>query len=158
MKRFSLVVACALVALMAAVPAAPVRAAEAEHEAAAKLLEALNMEKVFNDAINATLDLQIKQNPQLARLRGVMSAFFAKNMSWAALKDEIAAAYAAEFTAAELDEMTAFFKTPTGKKFASKQSLLMAKGMEIGQRRVQANMPELQRAIQEEMQKPAPQP
>jgi hypothetical protein len=40
------------------------------------------------------------------------------------IKDEIAKFYAQNFSAAEMEELTAFFSTPLGKKYASKSSFL----------------------------------
>jgi hypothetical protein len=118
-----------------------------------ELLNVMSMEKVLGDTITQMLDAQVQAQPQIAPFRQVMENFFKKHMSWAALKDEFADAYAQEFTEAELKEITAFFKTPIGQKMASKQAALTARGMKIGQARVQENMPELQAALQAEAQK-----
>ena len=40
------------------------------------------------------------------------------------IKDEIAKFYAQNFSSAEMEELTAFFSTPLGKKYASKSSFL----------------------------------
>jgi hypothetical protein len=41
--------------------------------------------------------------------------------------------YAQHFTAAEIDEVRAFYRTPTGQKFLSKQTVLALEGQLIGQ-------------------------
>jgi hypothetical protein len=153
MKKF---LALLLVACVMSVSARSAVAEEksASHQAAAlELLTVMNTEKTLTDSIKQMLDLQIKAQPQIAQFRGVMEDFFRKHMSWDALKDDLADAYAQELTEAELKEITAFYKTPAGKKFASKLSVLTARAMEIGQAKTQAHMPELQRAIQEEVMK-----
>nr|WP_262904578.1 DUF2059 domain-containing protein [Hymenobacter lucidus] len=59
--------------------------------------------------------------------------------------------YAKEFTEKELKDLTKFYETPVGQKFVTRQAFLMQAGMELGQRRVQENLPELQRAIEAKM-------
>ena len=65
-----------------------------------------------------------------------------------------------EFAEAELRDMIAFYKTPTGQKAIAKLPALMAKGAQIGQQRIQEHLPELQEAIkkriQEETKEPTP--
>jgi len=41
--------------------------------------------------------------------------------------------YAQHFTAAELDEVRAFYRTPTGQKFLGKQTVLALEGQRLGQ-------------------------
>jgi len=55
--------------------------------------------------------------------------------------------YMAEFSESELNELTKFYQTPLGKKTIQKMPALMAKGAEIGQKRVQKHLPELQAAL-----------
>ena len=118
--------------------------------AAAKLLEAMQAAENFDKAIKSSLDMRVKQQPALAPYRKTMMAFFAKYTSWNSLKGDMAKIYAAEFTIKELKELTAFYNTPLGKKVAKLQPTLMAKGRELGARRVQTNMGELKRMIQAE--------
>ena len=138
--------------LRAAPTTAPAPSPEAT-AAALELLDTMHMEKVLSDSITTMLDLQLKQNPEIQQFRPIMMDFFKKYMSWDALKDDMAGIYASEFTAAELKQMTAFYKTPVGQKMATKLSGLIAKGGEIGQRRVQEHIGELQDAIRAEMAK-----
>ena len=134
----------------------PAAKASADHKAAAmELLETMKLDQLLTQTIDTMLDAQVQQNPQIAPYKKVMKDFFKKYMSWAALKDDMAALYAEEFSAGELKELTAFYKTPLGQKLASKQGQLMTKGAALGQRRVQEHMPELQQAIAAEAQKNA---
>jgi uncharacterized protein len=96
------------------------------------------------------VDMQIKANAQIAPFRQVMLDFFAKYMSWDAMKDDMAKIYVEEFTLQELKDLTAFYKTPTGQKAALRVPQLMNKGADLGMRRVQDHMPELQKAVQDE--------
>ena len=93
------------------------------------------------------LAMQVQQNPALAPHQAQMKAFLSKYMSWASLKDDMAKLYMAEFSESELNELTKFYQTPVGKKTIQKMPALMAKGAEIGQKRVQEHLPELQAAL-----------
>ena len=76
-----------------------------------------------------------------------MKAFLNKYMGWASLKDDMAKLYMANFSESELNELNKFYQTPLGKKTVQKMPTLMTKGAEIGQKRVQEHLPELQAAI-----------
>lgn len=117
-------------------------------QAAMDLLLVMKMDVVMDDMIKQMLDAQIQSNPDIARFRPQMEAFFAKYISWAALKDDLASIYAEEFTEDEMKEIGNFYKTPTGQKLAQKLPVLTTKGAQLGQQRVQQNMAELQQSIQ----------
>lgn len=126
---------------------------DATNKAAEELLLAMKADKVLNQSIDEMLDVQAKQNPAMGRLRPVMKKFFDKHMSWNAIKTDMIALYAKEFTKEELEEMTRFYKSPVGQKMAEKTPLLTAKGMELGMKRVQENQSELQQMIEAELRK-----
>jgi hypothetical protein len=150
-----LLMAGSLTAVVAAETTAPEKStAKPEAIAAAhELFAVMDIGKMMDNAITKMVDVQVKQNPMIAPVKTVMLDFFRKYMSWDVLKDEMAKIYAEEFTIKELKELTAFYKSPLGQKMAQKMPVLMAKGAELGQRRVQEHMPELQAAIMAEMAK-----
>jgi len=125
------------------------RADEASHRKATEaLLSLMDMESLLSQSIDQMLQLQVQQNPTIAPYQSEMKAFFAKYMSWASLKNDMVNLYMAEFTEPELKELAAFYQTPVGKKTVQRMPVLMTKGAELGQRRVQEHLPELQAAIQ----------
>jgi len=119
-------------------------------EAALRLMDAMGMETALAQSIDASLDTQLKNNPELGPYRGVFRSFLAKYMSYAALKPQLASLYASEFSASELDAAADFYKTPAGRKFMEKMPALMSKSMELGQQAVRDHLPELQEAIKAE--------
>jgi uncharacterized protein len=144
-----------LIGAIALFQPAPARADEASHRKAVESLFALmGMERVLAESIDQMLAMQVQQNPALAQFQPQMKAFLSKYMSWASLKDDMAKIYMAEFTEAELKELTKFYETPLGKKTIQKMPGLMAKGAEIGQKRVQDHLPELQAALAAEKKAP----
>jgi uncharacterized protein len=151
MIRLAFVPVLVLLALAPAVRAAddPVTLKAAAEE----LLKAMNTEKVLADSVDPTLDMMTKINPQLAAHREVMNTFLRKHLLWDAIKDDLIALYAKEYTAEEMRELTAFYKTPIGKKIAEKQAKVATKSAELGMKRVQQNQGELIRMLQDAQKK-----
>ncbi len=121
--------------------------------AAERLLKLMNMDNVFDQMVEQSLAAQLAQNPQLAQFREVMLEFLNKHLSWQSLKPEMVAVYAETFTTDELGEISAFYETPTGQKALQKMPELFSKGAQIGMRRVQENIPELQAMLREAAEK-----
>ena len=107
----------------------------------------MNMKETSEKTIDQMLAMQVQQQPQLASYKDVMTAFLRKYVSYEALKGDMVKLYKAEFTEDEIREMTAFYRTPVGKKAVSKLPTLTASGAQLGMKRVQMNMGELQQAI-----------
>lgn len=125
---------------------------EAEREAEI-LLDSMGMELVLMQSISQMVDIQAQQNPALEPFKGVMMEFFEKHMSWSSLKPEFLRIYSTEFTVEELRDMNEFYATETGKKAIAKLPSLMEQGAQIGARRVQDNMAELQEMVEAESQR-----
>lgn len=119
-------------------------------QAAEELLRYTNVEKQLQGAIEQTVDIQVKANPQLAPRAGVLKKFFSKYMSWESLKDDIIKIYTDAFTENELKQITAFYKTPVGKKMLERTPEIMGKSMQLGVRRVQENQADLIRMLKED--------
>jgi hypothetical protein len=76
-----------------------------------------------------------------------------ERMSWDKLKPEYMKVYGDVFSEEEVTGIVAFYKTAIGQTMLAKMPLLMSKSMEISQRRMAGLMPEIQRQMQEVMQK-----
>lgn len=127
-----------------------IRGDEASHRKAAEsLLSQMNMDAVLSQTIDQTLQMQIKANPAIAPYEQEMKNFLKKYMSWAGLEGDMLKLYMDAFSESELNELNKFYQTPVGKKTLQQMPVLMAKGAEIGQRRVQEHLPELQATIAE---------
>jgi len=120
---------------------------------AARLLDTLNLERVLKESIETSLDAQIQRQPGLAPYRTVMLSFMAKYMSYEGLKGELVDIYAKEFSGEELATLREFYQTPVGRKAIERLPALMAQGMQMGQRRVQAHMGELEDMIKAETER-----
>jgi hypothetical protein len=152
MKRLSVVLAVLVVMMVGVSCLAAGQITDSHRQAAEELLVAMGMERTLEDSINSTLSMQLQQMPQLAQYEDVMRAFLYKYMSWEYLKEHIVQLYAEEFTEAELREITAFYRTETGKKLIELTPVLMNKGMAIGQQAVEEHLPELQQMVLQKMQ------
>ncbi|MBT9394293.1 DUF2059 domain-containing protein [Hymenobacter sp. NST-14] len=141
-------------ATVATSPAAPLSASH--RKAAETLLAATNSEQNLNLTIDRMLAGQIEQNPGMKAVEPEMRAYLTKYMSWASLKEEMIQLYAGAFTEKELKELTKFYLTPIGRKTIEKLPQLTTAGMELGQRRMQEHLPELQQAIAEKMKTQSP--
>lgn len=127
-----------------------------QRKAAEELLAATDSEKNLSATIDRLLTAQIEQNPGMKAVEPEMRAYLTKYMSWQAMKEDMVQLYAREFTEKELKELTKFYQTPTGRKTITKMPQLMQAGMEIGQKRMQEHLPELQQAIAEKLKNQAP--
>lgn len=132
------------------VAAAPITAGQ--RQAAEELLAAADSEKNLTVTIDRMLAVQLEQNPGMKAVEPEMRAYLTKYMSWSAMKEDLVQLYAREFTEKELRELTKFYRTPTGRKTITKMPELMQAGMEIGQKRMQEHLPELQKAIADKLQ------
>ncbi len=56
--------------------------------------------------------------------------------------------YTQSFTEQELNELTAFYKSPTGQKALSTMPTLMVKTIHAGQQNIKEHLPELQKEIE----------
>lgn len=129
-----------------------IAASEADMEAE-KLLNALNMQGTMTKSMDVMLEMQVKQNPAIHPFKGVMKNFYNKYMSYESLKPDLIKIYSNTFTASELKEISAFYKTSLGQKMLLKLPSLMEQGGKIGAARVQKNMPELQQMIAAEIER-----
>jgi hypothetical protein len=146
MKAFATLLSAALVAALPALG----RADEKSHrQAVEELLQVTNMEKVLQTSMDTMLEAQVRANPRLTPYRDAMRKFFEKYMSWSSLKEDFVKLYMDEFSEEEVKQLTAFYRTPIGKKTLEKLPQLMVKGSKLGTERVQAHLDELQKMMRE---------
>lgn len=131
---------------------------EKSHRAAAEeFLKASGVDKSFEPLIDQSIEMQMKANPMLVQIKPVLKKFMSKHLSYESLKDDMIKMYMEEFTEEELKAITAFYRTPAGKKTVERMPALALKGAELGMRKVQQNAGELQSMILDELnKKPAP--
>ena len=145
-----------LVAFVALLTAATplVRAdAQTHRRAAEELFKTMSIDKQMENAMDQTLALQIQAQPALKPYKDVMRKFFAKHISYSALKDDLVKIYTDEFSEEELRQIITFYKTAAGKKLVEKSPALLGKCMQLGLSRVSKHEDELKQMIEDEVKK-----
>jgi len=158
-KHSWLMVACIAMCLSAAVP---VRAQSPDPEALAaarELLVAMRFSDQFKaimpTVLRALKPAIVQNRPEVERDFDAVVPLLMEGMSTRLneLGEGTAVIYAANFTTAELRDITAFYRTPTGQKFLQKAPAVMQQSMAMGQRFGQAISGELQSRMTEELRK-----
>ena len=158
---FSITAGILLLPLISSAQEATAKAPDAETLAAAKeLLGVMHMEETLNSSMETGMDVQLEQLKQLKigeaglkELKAEMLKFIGEVISWEEMEPEMLRIYASNFTKEELNDLSTFYKTPTGQKAVKLTPQLMAEGMKLGQSRMMARMPELQARITPIIQK-----
>jgi hypothetical protein len=70
-------------------------------------------------------------------------------IAWEKLKPAYVELFAAAYTESELDDIIAFYKSPSGRSMVAKNPLLMTKAAEIMQQRMAEAQPELQKLMRD---------
>jgi hypothetical protein len=111
------------------------------------LFQLTQMEKKIQESVDSVVQLQLRQNPQLAQHQQTVHAFFEKHMGWAALKNDITEMYMRSFTEKELEQINAFYITPAGQKVIKVLPELVQQRNQLAMQKIQMNIGELQQAI-----------
>jgi hypothetical protein len=152
MKKLIALAACAAALGLAR----PVRAQEptASHLAAAR--EAI---AAANDSANFYRAFQMGLRQSLPALGddstivlGAVSTWSQKYLRWNTLEPEFARLYTSFYTEAELRDMAAFLRSPTGRKMSQVAPQFAAGSMAIGERAAAQHSAELQQAVIEAVQ------
>lgn len=114
------------------------------------LFQLTQMEKKIEESVDSIVQLQIRQNPQLALHEKKLHEFFTKYIGWNALKNDIAAMYMNKFSEKELQEINAFYITPAGQKVINVLPELVQERNQLAMLRIQQNIDELQQTISAE--------
>ena len=150
---------CVTICLLAAGPAAAQSPSPDTLAAARELIvtmRAADYFKTIMPAIVQQLKPAIVQNrPQVERDYDAIMPLMLESMNArvSEIIDQVAALYARNFTAAELNEVVAFYRGPTGQKFIQKLPLITQESMVIGQRFGQSIAAELRSRIVDELRK-----
>jgi hypothetical protein len=90
-------------------------------------------------------DEQAVLDRQQAKMAGIMK----EELSWEKMKDLYVQAYRETFSQEEIDGLIAFYQTPVGQSFVSKQPELMKRTMTILQQRMAPMMQRIQKMSEE---------
>jgi len=121
--------------------------ADSHRQAVVKLLELTHMQQKIEISVNNVLTLQLRQSPELREHEDLLTEFLEKNIGWTGMKDSLITMYMAAFTEKELNEINAFYSTPSGQKLIQRLPELIQQRDRLAMQRMQENIGELQQAI-----------
>jgi len=130
---------------------AKVNSSHAANSAAYTLLATMNMKESYEGMIKRITQMQIQSNPKLQSIAPMLEAFFTKYMGWEAQRGDIAALYAKNYSAKELQELNAFYQTELGQKTIQLMPQLAAASAKIGQSKMIGHMPEMKKMIEDKL-------
>ena len=120
---------------------------QSHRKAAEHLLLVLEVDKSLPKVVEQVVETQVQHNPQLAPQRDVLQRFLTTYVNWESVKEETITAYTHEFTEPELQQLTAFYKTPLGKKANEKMPKLAFIAGQLGLKQAQTHQAELQQML-----------
>ena len=137
-----------LLALLVAASSASAQDFSDSHlQAAEELMVVTQMETMMAESMEAMIQLQVQQSPEIKPFEDIMRSFLDEHLGWDALRDDFLRLYAESFTEPELRDILAFYRTETGQKAIRLMPGLMESGMALGQRAVLENQDELEALV-----------
>ena len=115
--------------------------------AAEELLRFMKVEAQVSGTVGAMVDAMTQGQPKLAPYRDVLIDWAGSFMTWENFGPRIAAIYAQAFTEAELHDLLAFYRTPTGQKALSILPDLAKQGAQLGVDLAREHGPDLERRL-----------
>jgi uncharacterized protein len=107
----------------------------------------LEVDKSLPKVVEQVVETQVQKNPQLASQREVLQRFLTAYLHWESVKEETITAYTHEFTEPELQQLTAFYQTPLGKKANEQLPQLAFIAGQVGLKKAQAHETELRQML-----------
>lgn len=111
----------------------------------------METEETMRESTDLILRQQVEQNPMMAQFEDIMREFMTKHLDWQELRPEFVQLYVDIYTEPELREMTAFYRTPLGRKMLETLPQVTVRSQEISQRRLQQHLPEMMQQIMQRM-------
>ena len=116
--------------------------------AALEMMQASGVPEMLKRAFHAQLENQFKAVPELEKLRPQLTEFYRKAFSFKELENDLCALYMKYYTLEELRQITAFYRTPAGKKKGKVDGILSAELGTLFLKHSEKKMPELQKLLQ----------
>lgn len=117
--------------------------------AALEMMRASGVPEMLKRAFDAQLENQFKAVPELEKLRPQLTAFYRKAFAFKELENDLCALYMKHYTPVELRQITAFYKTPAGRKKAKVDGQLSSELGALFLKHSEKKMPELQKLLQD---------
>jgi len=122
--------------------------AGSHRQAVEKLFELTRMQEKIDASVNNVVALQLNQDPAMREHETLLRDYMERQIGWNGLKDPLVEMYMQAFTKQELDEINAFYGSPTGRKMVEQLPQLIKRRDQFAMQRMQDNIGELREAIE----------
>lgn len=130
-------------------------AGDSKEKAVEKLMKVMKVKENIDKSLDNVMSMQEKAFQNKPQVIAEIKKFYKKNIGWEAQKADIINIYKELFSEKEINNLIAFYETPTGKKMVELEPKIQEKLMKMTMARMQKAMPELQKIIMEALQKPS---
>jgi hypothetical protein len=141
--------------LVLAILAAPAlqgqQSSRGHRQAAGELLEVMKGTQDMTAAMTAIVDAQVAAKPDMAPYRDVLLSWAGQYLNWEAIGPQMIDLYMRTFTEAEIRDLIAFYRTPTGRKSLEKLPQVMQESYRLGEQLAEQHKGELVAMIQARM-------
>lgn len=140
---------CAAIALAWLVLAQAASADTQSHRLAAwKLLQAMHFDTLFEQTVTQLVDFELDQHPDWTPYAPAVHKFFTETLDRQALKEALIGIYTARFSEQELDDITAFYSSPTGQKLLQQTPDLVMDIAQVARQQISAQESQLRQALE----------
>jgi len=122
--------------------------ADSHRQAVERLFELTRMQEKIETSVNNVVAMQLNQDPAMREHEALLRDYMERQIGWQGLKVPLTEMYMQAFTKAELDEINAFYSSPTGSKLIGLLPELIKQRDGLAKQRMQDNIGELQKSIE----------
>lgn len=121
---------------------------ELHRQAVREMLIASGVPAKLQRSFATQLENEIQSLPELEKIRPQLQKFYREAFAYKALEPELCRLYMKYYTAEDAKAITAFYRTPAGKKKARAECAMIDEMGKLFQEYAQKKMPELQKLLQ----------
>lgn len=130
--------------------------ADSHRAAVLELMELTGVPERVPEVSAQVIALQLQNVPLLDQFRPVVEEWMRRYFSWEAVGSRYVDLYVSLFSEQEIQDMLAFYRTPTGRKAVRLMPVLMEKGGEIALEQFRDHQADLQAMILSQLERLAP--
>jgi hypothetical protein len=142
--------------LLALVPTGILADAAAHRQAVEKLFELTQMRQKIDTSVTNVVAMQLTQDPAMREHEALLRDYMERQIGWTGLKGPLTEMYLQAFTEQELNEINAFYGSPTGRKLVERLPELIKQRDQLAMQRMQDNIGELRSEIEAQKAKQQP--
>ena len=120
-----------------------------EKQAVYELFEAQGMREQMDHIRIVMIENQLKEVPELAGCMLELNGFYLRCVGYEALKNELAEIYLKHFSVDEIRQITAFYRSPVGRKMKTVSADILLESNELAKKRMEAEIPNFFKELKE---------